>query len=379
MTKWEDDRHDTLSPLPILKNIAHNPILWQPQIDENTIDPSLLMLDKDNGKHKMELKSSRPTINSEEDRKLQSSIIHSSDFRQRQGWRASPSFEAIHPSELNETSSYIDDPEISSCFDFGYGQKSNEKTNGVPPSTYLSYFQTQSRLSKSSSLDGATWSNSRNGNASNMDSAWGINDVRTLESCTSSSYNYPSPVTTLGAYRSVSPATSFPDSTYSLFSADTCLPSQTFRAPSITFDSDSQVANPDSNSDEMEDARRRREEDAFIVAMRKQGMKFKDIIKLGGFTLAESTIRGRYRMLTKPKHERVRKPIWRKKDDELLLLAVERLSSADRIAQVRNRMNMKILGISWDAVKFWIRDHGGSYGFASAACKKRWMALSHIK
>jgi hypothetical protein len=56
--------------------------------------------------------------------------------------------------------------------------------------------------------------------------------------------------------------------------------------------------------------RKTRDDDKFILACRGKGMSYKDIREKGGFTVAESTLRGRFRSLTKHRHERVRKPWW---------------------------------------------------------------------
>lgn len=52
----------------------------------------------------------------------------------------------------------------------------------------------------------------------------------------------------------------------------------------------------------------RSERDEFLVTSKMAGMTYKEIRKKGGFTEAESTLRGRFRTLTKPKEARVRKP-----------------------------------------------------------------------
>lgn len=54
--------------------------------------------------------------------------------------------------------------------------------------------------------------------------------------------------------------------------------------------------------------------DRFLVECKSKGLSYKDIKILGGFREAESTLRGRYRTLTKPKEARVRKPQWHEKD-----------------------------------------------------------------
>ena len=43
-------------------------------------------------------------------------------------------------------------------------------------------------------------------------------------------------------------------------------------------------------------------------------MSYREIKEKGGFSGAESTLRGRYRTLTKRKEDRVRKPEWDEKD-----------------------------------------------------------------
>ena len=53
---------------------------------------------------------------------------------------------------------------------------------------------------------------------------------------------------------------------------------------------------------------------ALLIAWKGQGMSYKEIKARGGFEEAESTLRGRYRTLTKPREERVRKPEWRDRD-----------------------------------------------------------------
>lgn len=50
--------------------------------------------------------------------------------------------------------------------------------------------------------------------------------------------------------------------------------------------------------------------DELLVHLKSQGMSYKQIKEIGGFGEAESTLRGRYRALTKPKEARLRKPEW---------------------------------------------------------------------
>jgi hypothetical protein len=54
--------------------------------------------------------------------------------------------------------------------------------------------------------------------------------------------------------------------------------------------------------------------DDFLVKSKLAGMSYKDIRKEGKFNEAESTLRGRFRALTKHKDARVRKPEWDEND-----------------------------------------------------------------
>ncbi|KAF4580839.1 hypothetical protein GQ602_006976 [Ophiocordyceps camponoti-floridani] len=82
------------------------------------------------------------------------------------------------------------------------------------------------------------------------------------------------------------------------------------------------------------------------------------------FCGAEETLRGHYRRLTKPKDQRVRKPVWQEHDVRLLEEAVRRCQ-----ANTKRK-------ISWTAVRDYIVCHGGSYKFGVTACSKKWYSLS---
>lgn len=66
----------------------------------------------------------------------------------------------------------------------------------------------------------------------------------------------------------------------------------------------------------------RAESEKFLVASKKAGMTYRAIRKAGGFTEAESTLRGRYRGLTKRVSERLRKPEWTDNDVSLFFLCL---------------------------------------------------------
>jgi hypothetical protein len=58
----------------------------------------------------------------------------------------------------------------------------------------------------------------------------------------------------------------------------------------------------------------RMSKDEFLVRQKQLGMTYREIRRMGGFVEAESTLRGRYRTLTKSREARVRRPEWSEKD-----------------------------------------------------------------
>jgi hypothetical protein len=62
--------------------------------------------------------------------------------------------------------------------------------------------------------------------------------------------------------------------------------------------------------------------DEFLLKSKAKGMTYKEIRRKGNFSEAESTLRGRYRTLTKPKDLRVRKPEWSENDVSPLPLSL---------------------------------------------------------
>ncbi|KAI9760447.1 MAG: hypothetical protein M4579_001640 [Chaenotheca gracillima] len=120
--------------------------------------------------------------------------------------------------------------------------------------------------------------------------------------------------------------------------------------------------------------------DKFLLDCRKAEIPFKVIKYLGGFTVAESTLRGRHRNLTKRKEYRVRKPVWSEKDDELLLAAVRRHSGFTGEWREferwtgRTKPSKMPRKIAWQEVAAYISANGG-YKFGNATCKKRFDSL----
>lgn len=112
--------------------------------------------------------------------------------------------------------------------------------------------------------------------------------------------------------------------------------------------------------------------DDFLISCKLAGMSYRDIQREGNFKVAESTLRGRYRTLTKEKEERVRKPKWNELDLKLLRESVEKYQ---RRAQEKVKGGRRGKRIPWMAVAEDIKNNGGSYHFGNATCRKRWDKL----
>ncbi|KAL2831814.1 hypothetical protein BDW59DRAFT_181803 [Aspergillus cavernicola] len=115
---------------------------------------------------------------------------------------------------------------------------------------------------------------------------------------------------------------------------------------------------------------------AFLLDCKHRGYSYKDIKRIGGFKEAESTLRGRFRTLTKAKEQRVRKPQWLDNDVRLLCEAVKACSEGNKeslcVSACRSRRPVQPPKVSWKKVAQHIWAHGGSYHFGNATCKKKW-------
>ncbi|KAK4079640.1 hypothetical protein Trihar35433_745 [Trichoderma harzianum] len=115
-----------------------------------------------------------------------------------------------------------------------------------------------------------------------------------------------------------------------------------------------------------EESLERAEKDLFLIESRRQNISYKDIKRLGNFAEAESTLRGRYRTLTKDKNKRLRDPKWTEIDIHLLKEAVRVLGHGLHPDRAK---------LSWMAVSRYISNHGGSYDFGFSTCHRRWLQL----
>ncbi|KAH9229567.1 hypothetical protein K456DRAFT_747872 [Colletotrichum gloeosporioides 23] len=107
--------------------------------------------------------------------------------------------------------------------------------------------------------------------------------------------------------------------------------------------------------------------DEYLLKAKAEGLTYREIRVKGNFSEAESTLRGRYRTLTKSKEERVRKPEWTSHDIHLLKRAVRKFSKGNDPASTK---------IPWKQVAEYIYSHDGSYLFGNATCRKKWDELA---
>jgi hypothetical protein len=78
--------------------------------------------------------------------------------------------------------------------------------------------------------------------------------------------------------------------------------------------SQTDASSPEETGDPVRVAQKRCERDRLLLHLRDQGYSYKEIKRTGGFREAESTLRGRVRVLTKDKSQRVRRPEWQPND-----------------------------------------------------------------
>ena len=95
--------------------------------------------------------------------------------------------------------------------------------------------------------------------------------------------------------------------------------SDLFHDEALTFETQGCFTQPVTNNVANErPSQRSKSKDQLLLHLKRQGYSYKEIKAIGGFTEAESTLRGRVRTLTKPKEARVRKPEWGDREVSLL-------------------------------------------------------------
>jgi hypothetical protein len=139
--------------------------------------------------------------------------------------------------------------------------------------------------------------------------------------------------------------------------------------------------------------------DELLVQLRLRGLSYREIKFKGGYIEAESTLRGRFRTLTKEKIDRVRKPQWHPEDVRphpflnpkilksptnhpqcrLLGEAVHQFVGAAKARKAKSQEDVDRLSVQWKEVANYIANNGGSYHFGNATCKKKWMELTGVR
>ncbi|KAF2691990.1 hypothetical protein K458DRAFT_381820 [Lentithecium fluviatile CBS 122367] len=124
-----------------------------------------------------------------------------------------------------------------------------------------------------------------------------------------------------------------------------------------------------------ENQAQRKREDQILIEGKANGLTYKEIRKKLGINVAESTLRGRYRSLTKARKDRVRKPVWKERDLQLLKEVVN--SELDRLDDSCRALTQgqRLAKVPWKKVAEYIAEHGGSYHFGNSTCKKKWTQL----
>ncbi|KAF2735098.1 hypothetical protein EJ04DRAFT_219763 [Polyplosphaeria fusca] len=121
----------------------------------------------------------------------------------------------------------------------------------------------------------------------------------------------------------------------------------------------------------------RRKEDEILIDGKRKGLTYKQIRKAMGTTVAESTLRGRYRAITKERMQRVRRPVWTDNDIRLLTKCVhEELAHVEHHSYRQLSNNQKLAKISWKKIADYIAENGGSYHFGNSTCKKKWCDIA---
>ncbi|KAK3675293.1 hypothetical protein LTR78_004803 [Recurvomyces mirabilis] len=105
------------------------------------------------------------------------------------------------------------------------------------------------------------------------------------------------------------------------------------------------------------------ERDAKLGAGKAKGWSYKKIKQHYKLKDAESTLRGRWRTLTKKSEQRVRKPSWEPIDDQLLVEGYDYYTNGGSTK------------IPWKKIGAYIKDSGGLYHFGGATCAKRYREL----
>ncbi|KIX98804.1 uncharacterized protein Z520_05265 [Fonsecaea multimorphosa CBS 102226] len=120
--------------------------------------------------------------------------------------------------------------------------------------------------------------------------------------------------------------------------------------------------------------------DMLLVQMKDQGLSYKVIKERLKFEEAESTLRGRYRALTKPREARLRKPEWGDQDIRLLFEAVSHCSKSTSVnLNTARDLDAVSIGqfvnkVPWKQVAEYMASKG-AYRYGNATVKKKYLEV----
>lgn len=133
-------------------------------------------------------------------------------------------------------------------------------------------------------------------------------------------------------------------------------------------------------------------DDETLLQMKQDGYTYRDIRKSLRCKVAESTLRGRYRSLTKPRKERVRAPKWTDIDVSVADFQVRPLADAVQVILLKRLVQeefdklevtnpsvdakQKPDKIPWMKIVETMATTGGTYKFGAATAKKKWMEVT---
>ncbi|KAM0436662.1 hypothetical protein ACHAPT_002371 [Fusarium lateritium] len=109
--------------------------------------------------------------------------------------------------------------------------------------------------------------------------------------------------------------------------------------------------------------------DRYIMECRNIGASYKEIREVGGFKEAESTLRGRYRTITKLPQERVRRPRWTVADARILFTATMEYVNAHGLDPTEK------LKLPWKSIENRMQQLGVSYRFGYGTLSRMWTRI----
>ncbi|PSN63206.1 hypothetical protein BS50DRAFT_591389 [Corynespora cassiicola Philippines] len=189
---------------------------------------------------------------------------------------------------------------------------------------------------------------------------------------------------------SILPSSNQGHNSFSFSQNEALMPYPVSALPSRTRASGRQWAEIDNTDDQPQPSQRpsilpkdiqaqRKEEDEVLLKGKAEGLTYKEIRKRLKTPVAESTLRGRFRSLTKARKDRVRKPVWTSIDVKLLREIV--LEEMDRTDDGTRALSRKQLAskLSWKKIADYIAENGGTYHFGNSTCKKKWVELESLR